>query len=396
MRIVVAAALGLALAASASAATVDRTGFRYARELQAPPGPVRFDPDGPLFAHTRPDFADLRILDADGRQVPWRRLPPAGTPTRTRVPVLSRGGEPGNVVALLDLGPRRRIHNSIELEFPAGELFASVVVLGSHDRRRFVRIAEVHSAELESAIRSPEVSYPPTDFRYLQVRATAVGRVVGATVAYTPPQPALRRVEARTTMRRRGISTVVDLDLGFENVPVDRIDVDATTRRFDRPVTVTFSNHADRGFTFAGSGRVVRFRSVSHTSVLAGAAARYFRLEIANGDDPPLAGLRVTALAQPRTLLLPSGFRPPYRLLYGNPRVRAPRYDFAAIPPDELPRDRARPGRLGAEAENREFEPPEDTRSFAERHPVVVQAALVLAALAVAGAGLLALRRRPS
>lgn len=396
MRLLAAAGAALSFAAGTPAATVDRTGFLYTRELGATPGPVLFDPDGRMFAHAQPGFRDLRIVDADGRQVPWRRLPPVGTPTRARVPILSRGGEPGDVVALLDLGRRRRIHNVLELEFPDRELFAAVLVRGSHDRRRFVRIAELDSAEPERETGAAHVSYAPTDFRYLEVRATAVTRIVDAAVAYAPPRPALRRVEARTSIRRRGTSTFVDLDLSFRNVPVDRIDVDSSTRRFDRPVTVTFSNHADRGFTFAATGRLVRFRSISSTSVVARGAARYFRLEIANGDDPPLSGLRVTALAQPRTLLLAPGFRPPYRLLYGNPRLRAPRYDFGSVPADELPHSRARPGRLGAEERNAEFEPPEDTRSFAERHPIVVTLALVLAALAVAGAGLLALRRRPS
>jgi hypothetical protein len=102
----------------------------------------------------------------------------------------------------------------------------------------------------------------------------------------------------------------------------------------------------------------------------------------------------VSALAEPRTLLLAPGFAPPYRLLYGDPALRAPSYDFAAVPPAELAVARARAGRLGAETRNPEFEPPADTRSFARRHPEVVQGALVLAAIAVAGAGLVALRRR--
>jgi hypothetical protein len=49
---------------------------------------------------------------------------------------------------------------------------------------------------------------------------------------------------------------------------------------------------------------------------------------------------------------------------------------------------------VGAEARNPDYEPPADSRSFAKRHPEVVQAALTLAAIAVAGAGLVALRRR--
>jgi hypothetical protein len=47
-----AAALAAGLLASAAAAqTVDESGFRYERALEAPPGLASFEPDGPLYAH---------------------------------------------------------------------------------------------------------------------------------------------------------------------------------------------------------------------------------------------------------------------------------------------------------------------------------------------------------
>ena len=49
---------------------------------------------------------------------------------------------------------------------------------------------------------------------------------------------------------------------------------------------------------------------------------------------------------------------------------------------------------LGPERRNEAFEPPADTRSFAERHPRLIQVALALAAAALAAAGFFALRRR--
>jgi hypothetical protein len=385
----------LVLVPAAFAATLDQTGFRYTRELRAKPGLALLEPDGPLYAHSRAGFADLRIVDADGRQVPWRRLPPLEEPRRTRVQLLNRGRQGETAVALIDLGPERRVHDRIELELPDRRFVGSVVVLGSDDRRRFTRLSETQIYDVRGAraARSTTAVFPPTDHRYLQLRAKGVSAIAGATVAFDPTQPRLRPVDADTTVRQRGAVTIVDLDLGFRNVPVDEIDVEATTGRFDRPVTVTGSNDG-RGFGLVGSGRLTRFQTVSFTSIPVGARSRYLRVEIANGDDPPLAGLRVSALAEPRTLLLAPGFRPPYRLLYGDPALRAPRYDFAAVPPAELDLRRARVGRLAAEARNPTFEPPEDTRSFAARHPVVVQGALALAAIAVAGAGLVALRRR--
>ena len=60
-----------ARAASATCATCEPTA----------PAPVTFAADGPLFAHTRVGFPDLRVFDARGGQVPWRRPPETGART---------------------------------------------------------------------------------------------------------------------------------------------------------------------------------------------------------------------------------------------------------------------------------------------------------------------------
>ena len=118
------------------------------------------------------------------------------------------------------------------------------------------------------------------------------------------------------------------------------------------------------------------------------------RVTIVNGDDAPLAGLRVRALARDRPLLLAEGFTPPYRILYGAPGLAAPAYDFARLPASAIGLDRAREAELGRETLNADFEPPADARTFFEKNPNVVNGLLVLVAIVAAVAGLLALRRR--
>ena len=111
---------------------------------------------------------------------------------------------------------------------------------------------------------------------------------------------------------------------------------------------------------------------------------------IANGDDPPLTGIRVGASSRSLALVLEAGHRAPYRLLYGSPTVRAPEYEFA-----RLPFDSEQPlidGTYGEERPNPAFTAP--TRPFSERHGWILSAALVAAAAVVGVAGFLALRRR--
>src|SRR5262249_13404622 len=125
----------------------------------------------------------------------------------------------------------------------------------------------------------------------------------------------------------------------------------------------------------------------------------------ANGDDPPLRRVDVTALSHSRALLLEGGHPGPYLLLYGNPWIAPPSYDFADAPlGDELP-SRVEEGRLGPPGLNPAYvaprpppaspppAPPPAPRRSPARHDEIVTAALVVAAIALGGAGVIALRR---
>lgn len=397
MRKGAAAALAAAVAVPAAfAQSLDQSGFRYVRPVQAPAGLVAFEPDGPLFAHTRRELADLRILDSAGQQVPWRPRPLQGS-TRPALPVLllNSGTQDGAAVALLDLGPNAGIHDQVVLDIPDRDFVGKVDVSGSDERKgAFTRLSTTGIYDISGAppARSTVAVYPPSDFRYLSLRATGVSEIAGASViASEAPRPELLERRVRSTeVRSSRRLTIVTVDLGYLNMPVDEIRVLASTKLYDRPVQVEASNTGER-FVLYAQGRVFRFQeSVDATIPLEG-RHRYLRLTIENGDDAPLEGLRVEALARPRTVLVAEGFEPPYRLFYGNPRLGTPEYDFAQAPFDP---DSAADATLGREALNPDWEPPEDTRSFTARHPQVIKAALALAAAVLLFGAFLALRRR--
>ena len=115
------------------------------------------------------------------------------------------------------------------------------------------------------------------------------------------------------SLRRRPRATVVTLDLGFPNVPVDAVEVQSSTDTFVRRAVVEGSND---GTTFVplGGAEVARYRGVNLDRIPVDGRQRYVRVTILNGDDAPLSGLRVRALAHDRPLVLAEGFTPPYRL----------------------------------------------------------------------------------
>jgi hypothetical protein len=382
--------------ALAPAASFDDHSFRYERTLRAATsGPIRFEPDGPLFEHSRFDLADLRVVDARGRQVPWRRLPRELAPAPVEARVLDAGRRGRAAVALLDFGPARRVRDRVDLDVPGHGFVAHVRVSGSNDRRTFTFLSTSVVYDISGPVahaRSTTLVFPPSDFRYLFVRANGISRIDGAT-AFKAPSGA-QRIERRGTVRPTSANpTRLVLDLGARKLPVDQLSVAARTRRYDREALVEGSNDG-RTWSELARTRIFRLTRSISSPIDVDARDRFLRLTIFNGDDEPLQGVRLRAFARSRALLVEGGHPGPLRLFYGNPASRPPSYDFARLPRGELGLDRAQAGRLGREALNPAFRQRPDTRSFSARHPVVITFALALAALVVASGGLLALRRR--
>jgi hypothetical protein len=330
--------------------------------------------------------------------VPWRRVRSGRGAAPKAVPILNSGRRGRAAVALLDLGPQRRIHDRVMLEVPDQSFTGRAVVLGADDRDGpFTRLSATGIYDVRGAqpARSTVAVFPPSDFRYLLVRVTGITRIAGASVSRARERPRLLRRAVKSVSRREdGKRTIVVLDLGFAKVPVDELRIGAGTNRYERPVAISGSNDGQR-FTPLTSARIFRFAGSSSAPIPIGAHHRYVRIEIDNGDDAPLRGIEVSAWSRSRAVLLESGHPLPYTAYYGSPRASSPSYDFARLPASALGIERAAPGRWGPERENPAFEPPPDTRSFAARNPAVITSALVLAALALGAVGLLALRKRP-
>jgi hypothetical protein len=373
----------LAVVAAASGPALPVEDLRYERRVRPlGAGLVELVPDGSMYAHAREDFSDVRIADARGRSVPWRPALRAAAAGSARLRVLNSGRRGAAAVALVDRGSAAGVIDRVTLDVPDDRFVGSVTAFGSDDRASWTLLSttEIYAVGGASPARSTTALLPATDFRYLELRATSVTRIDGATVSAAPPPPALVRVPARV----RAGSSVVVVDLGHR-VPVDELRISSASLRYDRSFTVS------TGAGVVAGGRLVRVGSARETIVPLAVRAHVLRIQIANGDDSPLRGLRVEALAHPRTLLLEGGHPSPFTLYYGGD-VRAPVYEFARLPRTALALDRTERGALGAERANALYRVV-DTRSFVARHRSLVTAALAMAALAVLAAGALAVRR---
>ena len=389
----------LAALIAVSAGDVDQSEFRYTRPLDAQgDGPVLFEPDARMYGHARIDFPDLRILDSEGVQVPWRPEPKPAVLASTPVALIARGRREGVVSVVADRGGARPVVDRIELEIPDRVFTGRVLVQGSNTGAEgsYATLSTTPIYSVRGAVdaRSTTAVFPPTDYRYLLVRASGISDITGARVARDPGQPQLEPVRSTSRTTQEGSSTVVVLDLGYRKVPIDAVHVASSTPTYVRQVRVEGSNDGSTYVPLTGA-EIARFPGVDLSTLDVDARHRFVRVTIDNGDDLPLDRLRVEAEAAPRPLLLAGGHTPPFRLLYGGAGVTAAAYDFEQLPPSATGFEHAVDGALGAEAVNAAFEPSTEATTFFERNDGLIEILLVVGALVVAAGGVLALRRRP-
>jgi hypothetical protein len=386
-----------ALALPAPAAALDVSGFRWTRELELPErlegAPASelfvFEPDAALVAHARPGFADLRIVDADGEDVPWRRAPaPEATPAQA-VQLLDAGRQGPFAVAIVDLGPGQHVFDRIELDVPESDFTGRVEVASSSDRRTWTVLASTpiyDIASTEGRVRNTAVTFGPSGLQWLRLRATGIDRIAGATVEGTG-EPRLVEWPGRERVTSRDPTRVV-VDLRYLALPFEAVRIGSSAQRFERPVTIEVSETGEVWRPVA-EARIFKVPESSPGPIEVSARGRLVRVTIENGDDAPLPDVTVDVLRRRRTLFLEGRHEPPFQAVYGDRSAAFPSYEFARLP---LPDGDRRPLLLRAEEVNPAFETADE--SFLDRHPFVVQASLAVAAFALAVVGFLALRRR--
>jgi hypothetical protein len=395
-----AALLALAVVSAAVAAPrLNQASFRYVRGLErVGGGPARFEPDGRLYAHTKPGFADLRVVLPDGSQVPWRRTPEPEAVAPVLVDVLYRGRQGARAVALFDVGATRRQIDRIALDVADRGFVGRAEVLGSDDRKTFVKLSTTVLYDVAGAAtaRSTTAVFPPAEFRYYLVRASGINSITGASIE---PRMAVPRLVERPLLSVRVVqkarTSVVVADLGFRRVPVDMLRLATATRVFDRRVQVDGSNDG-LVWTPLAAARVSRLPDSVTQPIDVAADQRFLRVTIENGDDAALARVRLTALARSRAILVRGGVKGSLRILYGSPLVAAPEYDYALLPASALTLDEVEEARLGPEIRNPLNVERRASGSFFDRHSWLVGALLAAAAVAIGATGLAAaLRPRP-
>jgi hypothetical protein len=404
----------LLLASAVTAMATDLPGqwraWHYSRQISISDasGPVKVSIPPDIYAHLENGLSDLRVLDDLGSEIPFIlydenvRAPVESRPATIRENSFLQGKYTQLVV---DLGARTGFHNALEIQTNETDFINWVEIAASEDATtwRIVKDrAPISGFRKENVAGSRFVRYSDNNARFLRVRIfeTAHQFPVSSVKLFfsrETQEPVRVILPSQFTPDSRAPSSVSRwvTNLGASSFPVSGVAIDTTQSQFFRIIRIQASDNGKDWQDYC-SGQIYRYKQGDKLAESLRVYSQetwnhdFWRIEVVNGSDSPLAGATPALLIIPRFVLFFPQAKRSYRLIYGNIRAKSPTYDLArtfdyrTAPPAPLTM-------TGAEESTSNYL---DPRPFTERHPHLLWIALGIAAIVLAYAALQALRTK--
>jgi hypothetical protein len=359
--------------------------------------------DEEIWAHARPDLADLRLYDGDVQVQFALSQQYGGVSTEQQEgKILNLGSIAGHTEFDIDVGAITE-YDRVRLRLDAKDFVATASVAGSKALGQGPT-TELGSSTLYDFTRealgsNSMLKMPPSSFRYLHVKLSPGIRpqqVKGASVSNLhEKQAGWTNVGSCASPEQKPRSTVITCDLP-DKVPLHRIlfQVASTQVNFRRAVSVV-----DAKGLQVGSGDISRVRIdragmlVTSEDLAVSVFAKptgSLTITVDNGDNPPLQLTSVQPLSVERRVYFDPQGKTTLKLYYGDEKLSAPVYDYARFfHLDES----AAPASLGPGAHNDAYTARPDERPWSDRYPALLWAAMLLAVAALAAVAIRGLKQ---
>lgn len=398
---------GMALLLVAAASAVAQTQlslwpFFVEVSSNGSPGVFQFAVPLHVMGQARDDLGDLRLFDAENREVPYaiRIRKEINEQREVGAQIFNEVIAGSSTEATIDLSQDHDEHNEVQIETVGTNFRRRVVVEGSDSGSQWKTLKPdgvIFEFQSEGrAVESNRVAYPTSRFRYLRVRVSA-----DELSDDTPPDITGLRVmmavheksELTTwnvlvpayglTRNQGAYATSWTIDFG-SRLSCDRLSLEIADPSFYRPFEVEVvddpqnprlvaSGNLRRRAGEEANPQVIIFDREEHV--------RKLRLQVTDYSNPTLSINSIQASAPARELVfeLRKAQNLPLRLYFGNAKIPEPHYDFEKELSEKLKTPPAQSS-VGEVVKNTAYIP--EPLPFTERVPWLIY--LVLAGSSVA------------
>jgi hypothetical protein len=343
------------------------------------------------------NFADLRIINGSGNEVPYKLIESTGeqSASELKAKLFNMSESAGETTFVVDTGEQSWLHNRISIDTSIEGFVAKVKIEGSADEQKWNMLLENGLVyELSSSgtsVSNLEITYPDADYRFLLVTITNNDNVRvpvdSVRIERVKETPSREREIIKTGIvlnkNKRKSFAVIDLK---HRQPSNRIELGVAGTNFYRQVVIYGSNDSNKkDWEELGADVIYKFETPPQSSATShksskmsikyspGGFYRYLKLEIIDGDDQPLEADSVRVFDYERQLFYKAG-RQPLSLYYGNPKALNPSYDIERVYPYVKNASTSRAG-LAPEKDNNMYMMPE--KPWSEQNPAVLWLVLI-------------------
>jgi len=416
--------VALLLAACGNLRALDLTRFKYHTPVSleqgaAPYGRLSLTPQ--IYDAARLDLADIRLVAADGNQIPYILARPEDQTRKLKYQptLINRSTNArGAAMVTLDFG-KLTVKNSIEVRTRGSNFRRAVRVEGSNDNIEFYTVIErAYVFAVDNTTRFEQIDLPANDYRYLRItvgpmtteeNAVAVNEVG----AFELEKKDAERHSVQMTLANHREDannrlSIYDYDLRYRHLPLSEIRLQVADESFYRYVTVEGRDATTKKVEIPGEDNRPRYKDVEvgwqrivsdavyryptpdgrqrEKLVLrlpAERACRYLRVAVKNYDDKPLLIRSASAKMIPHQMVFAVADSPA-ALYVGAPSLAPPVYDLRHRLSRPL-QVQARNARTADIVENPLFaQAPAERVPWSERHKVTLLVVLGIVALVLA------------
>ncbi len=361
----------ISITTSANAA-IDLTGWNWQRpiDIRTSSGFVRLSITPEIFNENQPTLNDLRVMDESKRLVPhvihWGRVQETQQLEWKPARLINATFVPGKYAAIVaDFGETAE-KNHITVTLSGQNYRRRALLEGSNDSKAWEVVAEdvwLFDVSLPGQnFKVDTIKFPANNFRYLRLTAYNMTddprRITIETVKSGFMRTEMEKELVLVPVKHMAVShdeknnqTILELDLGFRNLPVVNLQFEITTSYFYRGYELLGRNGSkekvprktetrwdtiEQDVPWKSVHRGVLYRikhkqKISQSLKVEGVSvpSRYLQLRIFNGDNPPLRLDGVSIYRRDTSLVFQAQPGQVYTLIGGNPKAREANYDLA-------------------------------------------------------------------
>lgn len=298
--------------------------------------------DQQVLGNTRDDLADLRISDLNHQEVPYQLSPLGGDGGQARpVTVINESQGPNELRFTMDLGRSGLLHNQLILRVESDkDYYGNLVLEGSDDQQQWSPVVSSKIFKAAPNYYNTTFSYPVSTWRFVRatIKASPLPRltIASTNIYFTALEDRFSSSTNPAVVSQRAVEngkSELILDMGTKGYFIQSIALRADGGNYQRQVRVFTSNSLDNWQPLGSGGTISHYTWPAYEArdeliPVRRSAARYIKLEIEDGNSPPLNLMKPLVKGSPPYLL--ADLKPgTYKLWYGHREASLPRYDLA-------------------------------------------------------------------